>query len=99
MMLWVRTRGTNWEFRSPRELGLCRPRSDIYVSRGLDAVLAAKVAEQLMTHDALGSHARDELGISVASRARPLQAEIGHLCQPRTRRGASREGRRATHDA
>src|SRR5512143_2645818 len=35
----------------------------IYIGRGLDAVLAAQVAEQLMAHDALGAHARDELGI------------------------------------
>lgn len=46
----------------------------IYVTRGLDPVLAAQVAEQLMTHDALGAHARDELGISDLTRARPVQA-------------------------
>lgn len=46
----------------------------IYVARGLDPGLAAQVAEQLMTHDALGAHARDELGISDLTRARPVQA-------------------------
>jgi len=46
----------------------------IYVARGLDRALAAQVAQQLMAHDALGAHARDELGISDASRARPIQA-------------------------
>jgi vacuolar iron transporter family protein len=48
----------------------------IYVTRGLDAVLAKQVAEQLMAHDALGAHARDELGISAASTARPIQAAL-----------------------
>jgi VIT1/CCC1 family predicted Fe2+/Mn2+ transporter len=46
----------------------------IYVARGLTATLAKQVAEQLMAHDALGAHARDELGISPALTARPLQA-------------------------
>ena len=46
----------------------------IYVARGLEPALAKKVAEQLMAHDALGAHARDELGISDALTARPLQA-------------------------
>ena len=46
----------------------------IYVKRGLDAALAANVATQLMQHDALGAHARDELGISVTLAARPVQA-------------------------
>jgi vacuolar iron transporter family protein len=46
----------------------------IYVERGLDAKLAKEVAHQLMVHDALGAHARDELGISAALRARPSQA-------------------------
>jgi vacuolar iron transporter family protein len=46
----------------------------IYVSRGLDHHLAAEVATQLTAHDALGSHARDELGISDLSSAKPLQA-------------------------
>jgi VIT1/CCC1 family predicted Fe2+/Mn2+ transporter len=51
-----------------------RELTDIYVRRGIDPALARKVADQLMAHDALGSHARDELGISPTSRARPLQA-------------------------
>lgn len=53
-----------------------RELTDIYVRRGLDAALAKQVAEQLMAHDALGSHARDELGLSAESRARPLQAAL-----------------------
>lgn len=48
----------------------------IYVQRGLDADLAARVAAQLMAHDALGAHARDELGISTVLGARPLQAAL-----------------------
>ncbi len=48
----------------------------IYVGRGLDSALAKQVAEQLMAHDALGAHARDELGISETLRARPIQAAI-----------------------
>lgn len=48
----------------------------IYVGRGLDAALALQVAGQLMAHDALGAHARDELGISDAMSARPLQAAL-----------------------
>jgi len=46
----------------------------IYVSRGLDPALARQVADQLMLHDALGAHARDELGISEIQRARPMLA-------------------------
>lgn len=46
----------------------------IYVNRGLDLSLAKQVAEQLMAHDALGAHARDELGISHTMTARPVQA-------------------------
>ncbi len=46
----------------------------IYVSRGLDAELARRVAEQLTAHDALAAHARDELGISETHAARPVQA-------------------------
>jgi len=46
----------------------------IYMKRGLDAALAKQVADQLMAHDALGAHARDELGISDALSARPIQA-------------------------
>jgi len=48
----------------------------IYVKRGLDRALATKVAEQLMAHDALGAHARDELGITRQLRARPVQAAL-----------------------
>lgn len=46
----------------------------IYVRRGLDEALASSVATQLMAHDALGAHARDELGISETLAARPVQA-------------------------
>ena len=48
----------------------------IYVARGLDPSLAKQVAHQLMIHDALGAHARDELGISETLRARPVQAAL-----------------------
>jgi len=48
----------------------------IYVERGLDDALARQVAEQLTAHDALGTHARDELGISEAMSARPVQAAL-----------------------
>ena len=48
--------------------------AEIYVARGLEPSLAKQVADQLMTHDALGAHARDELGISETLRARPIQA-------------------------
>lgn len=48
----------------------------IYVARGLDPSLAKQVAEQLTDHDALGAHARDELGISESGRARPVQAAL-----------------------
>jgi vacuolar iron transporter family protein len=48
----------------------------IYVRRGLDQSLARQVAHQLMAHDALAAHARDELGISEALTARPIQAAI-----------------------
>ncbi|MDO9172472.1 MAG: VIT family protein [bacterium] len=48
----------------------------IYTGRGLDPDLALTVADQLMAHDALGAHARDELGIHEATRARPLQAAM-----------------------
>jgi len=48
----------------------------IYMGRGLDAHLARQVAEQLMRHDALGAHARDELGITTMLRARPIQAAL-----------------------
>jgi vacuolar iron transporter family protein len=48
----------------------------IYVQRGLSPALAAEVARQLMAHDPLGAHARDELGISTVLRARPVQAAL-----------------------
>lgn len=48
----------------------------IYVKRGLDAELASQVATQLTAHDALGAHARDELGISDTLTARPVQAAL-----------------------
>jgi vacuolar iron transporter family protein len=48
----------------------------IYMGRGVDPELARKVALQLMAHDALGAHARDELGISDLTAARPLQAAL-----------------------
>lgn len=48
----------------------------IYVTRGLDKPLAQQVAQQLMAHDALGAHARDELGISETLSARPVQAAL-----------------------
>jgi VIT1/CCC1 family predicted Fe2+/Mn2+ transporter len=48
----------------------------IYMARGVRRELAVQVAEQLMTHDALGAHARDELGIHDTTRARPIQAAV-----------------------
>ena len=53
-----------------------RELAGIYVGRGLDPSLAKQVAEQLMAHDALSAHARDELGISEALAARPVQAAL-----------------------
>ena len=50
--------------------------TSIYVKRGLDKALAAKVATQLMQHDALGAHGRDELGISDTLAAQPVQAAL-----------------------
>ena len=50
--------------------------TNIYVRRGLQAPLAREVAEQLTAHDALASHARDELGITDTLRARPVQAAL-----------------------
>ena len=52
----------------------------IYVRRGLDLPLAQQVSEKLMAHDALRAHARDELGISEVTRARPLQAALSSAC-------------------
>jgi VIT1/CCC1 family predicted Fe2+/Mn2+ transporter len=50
--------------------------ANIYVGRGLDIALARQVADQLMAKDALGAHARDELGISEITTARPIQAAL-----------------------
>jgi len=48
----------------------------IYISRGLDKTLADQVATQLTAHDAVGAHARDELGLSAVTAARPMQAAL-----------------------
>jgi VIT1/CCC1 family predicted Fe2+/Mn2+ transporter len=53
---------------------------EIYIGRGLDPSLAKQVAEQLMAHDALAAHARDELGISATRSARPIQAAFASAC-------------------
>jgi VIT1/CCC1 family predicted Fe2+/Mn2+ transporter len=53
-----------------------RELAGIYVGRGLTPELASQVATQLMAHDALGAHARDELGISAAMAAKPMQAAL-----------------------
>jgi len=53
-----------------------RELAGIYIKRGLDTALADQVATQLMEHDALGAHARDELGISETLSARPVQAAL-----------------------
>jgi VIT1/CCC1 family predicted Fe2+/Mn2+ transporter len=53
-----------------------RELASIYVARGLDPALATQVAEQLMAHDAIGAHARDELGISTTLTAQPVQAAL-----------------------
>ena len=50
--------------------------AEIYIKRGVDAALARQVAEQLMAKDALSAHARDELGISEITTARPIQAAL-----------------------
>jgi len=63
------------ELRS-NSAGEHRELAAIYVDRGLDPQLAKQVARQLMAHDALEAHARDELGISVAFTARPIQAAL-----------------------
>jgi VIT1/CCC1 family predicted Fe2+/Mn2+ transporter len=67
--------------REKRELKLQPERelaelTSIYVNRGLDQPLARLVAEKLMSSDALGAHARDELGITETLRARPVQAAL-----------------------
>jgi VIT1/CCC1 family predicted Fe2+/Mn2+ transporter len=53
-----------------------RELSGIYVDRGLDSSLADQVASELMEHDALGAHARDELGLTETTAARPTQAAL-----------------------
>ena len=53
-----------------------RELASIYATRGLTPELATQVAQQLMAHDAVGAHARDELGISAAVSARPVQAAL-----------------------
>jgi len=58
------------------DAGEHRELTAIYVERGLAPALAKQVAEQLMAHDALGAHARDELGISATLSARPIQAAL-----------------------
>ncbi|WP_291862580.1 VIT family protein [Bradyrhizobium sp.] len=50
--------------------------AQVYIARGVEADLARAVARQLMAHDALGAHARDELGISEVTTARPVQAAL-----------------------
>ena len=63
------------ELREQPELEL-QELADIYVARGVDPVLARQVAEQLTAADALGTHAREELGITEELRARPFQAAL-----------------------
>ena len=63
------------ELESAREAELAEL-THIYVQRGLDKALAQQVARQLTAHDALGAHLRDELGISQAFAARPVQAAL-----------------------
>jgi vacuolar iron transporter family protein len=58
------------------DIGEHKELAAIYVRRGLDPALAKKVADQLMAHDALGAHARDELGITPTLEARPIQAAL-----------------------
>jgi vacuolar iron transporter family protein len=58
------------------DLGEHKELTAIYVDRGLDPALAKQVADQLMAHDAIGAHARDELGISENFTARPIQAAL-----------------------
>lgn len=58
------------------EKGEHKELTGIYIARGLEPALARQVADQLMAHDAIGAHARDELGISEVQRARPVQAAV-----------------------
>jgi VIT1/CCC1 family predicted Fe2+/Mn2+ transporter len=57
-----------------------RELTEIYVSRGLDMMMAKQVADKLMAHDAMGAHARDELGITENTAAKPLQAALASAC-------------------
>jgi VIT1/CCC1 family predicted Fe2+/Mn2+ transporter len=58
------------------DAGEHRELAAIYVARGLETALAKQVADQLMAHDALAAHARDELGLSETNRSRPIQAAL-----------------------
>ena len=57
-------------------IGLETKKQLAIAGRGLEPVLAVQVAEQLMKHDALGAHARDEIGISESASAKPVQAAL-----------------------
>ncbi|HEX5831192.1 MAG TPA: VIT family protein, partial [Gemmatimonadaceae bacterium] len=61
---------------SAKPEGELKELQNIYVGRGLDPELARRVAEQLTVHDALGAHARDELGLSRVHAANPVQAAL-----------------------
>ncbi len=67
--LAIESRSLQHDFESEKE-----ELAEIYEDRGLEPVLAKQVAGQLMAHDALGAHARDEIGISESVSAQPLQA-------------------------
>jgi len=54
--------------------------AQIYEKRGVEPILALQVADQLMAHDALGAHARDEIGLSETGNAQPLQAAFSSAC-------------------
>jgi VIT1/CCC1 family predicted Fe2+/Mn2+ transporter len=64
------------ELRGERNLDQCILTSKIYQKRGLDSHLSMEVAKQLSRHDALGAHAKDELGINEFSQPRPLLAAL-----------------------
>ena len=69
--LAIESKGLNADEEAERE-----ELAAIYVKRGLEAGMAKEVASQLMAHDALAAHARDEIGISETLRARPFQAAL-----------------------
>ena len=75
------------------EAGERRELAAIYVKRGLDLALARQVADKLMDHDALGAHARDELGISEITTARPLRMPARALWKPVRARGKKKPRR------